>query len=118
MAEPHALGFKLVVTDNRIGQVPAAIHAAVAREIERSARQIEAASKQKCPVLTGTLRRSIHTVLADGGMKATVGPSVDYGIYVELGTRHRGARPYLRPAAELELPLLVDNLKRALGSIG
>ena len=31
---------------------------------------------------------------------AIVGPTVDYGIYVELGTRRMAARPFLGPATE------------------
>jgi HK97 gp10 family phage protein len=36
----------------------------------------------------------------EGDVIATVGPSVDYGAYVELGTGKMAARPYLLPAFE------------------
>ena len=104
----------VVVTKNDISKVPPAVRRIVSDAIERGARLIEATAKGKAPVATGTLRRSIHTVLSNGGLTATVGPSVEYAPYVEFGTRHRGARPFMRPAAELHIPRIVDDVKRAL----
>ena len=92
------------VVSNRIPQLPAAIKQAAAQQVETTARQIEATSKGLAPVRTGTLRRSIHTVLEAGGLRALVGPSVLYGKFVEFGTRRMGARPYMRPAAERHMP--------------
>lgn len=74
--------------------------------------RIEAGAKAKAPVDTGALRNSIYTEC--GGQKsgtpgdnpfpspkgsdAHVGPSVEYGLFVEFGTRHMGAQPFLVPA--------------------
>lgn len=81
---------------------------------------VERLAKQKAPVDTGALRASIYTVMdgedntvpmvpSDEARRvwvpaprdmfvAHVGPSVDYGLYVELGTRYMAAQPYLLPA--------------------
>ena len=77
--------------------------------------QIEALAKMKAPVDTGSLRNSIYTSLKDENnppevatealpnpsneLTAFVGPSVEYGIYQELGTSTMDAQPYLLPAA-------------------
>lgn len=59
---------------------------------------VERKAKQLCPVRTGTLRRSItHEAIKDG---TRVGTNVEYGIYVELGSKRWAGKPFLRPALE------------------
>lgn len=113
-AQPGGMTFRVVVVSNRFDEASAAAVAGVQKIIATQGYQLEAAAKAKAPVLTGTLRRSIHTVLSADRMSAAVGPSVDYGAPVEFGTRHMGARPYLRPAYELIAPKVVDDLKALL----
>jgi HK97 gp10 family phage protein len=105
------------IISNRLPQVPAQVRALLSQEVSKAAFEIEARSKALAPVKTGLLRRSIHTVMAANGQSATVGPSVEYGKFVEFGTRRMGARPYMRPAAEQELPKFVDAVKRALAGL-
>lgn len=107
-------GVTVVVVKNLLPQMPAAIHQGVAREIERGARQIEAGAKQAAPVRTGTLRRSINTQIASGGLSAIVAAGVDYAIYVERGTRRMPARPFLIPSFEREVPRIVNAVKAVL----
>lgn len=104
-------GVTIKVVFNKLPAYTAALHAGAVAEVERSAREIQGAAMARAPVLTGTLRRSIHTVLSGGGLTATVGPSVAYAIFVEKGTRHMPARPYMQPAAELVLPRFTDRMK-------
>lgn len=84
-------------------------------------------AKTKAPVITGTLRSSIHvggyTQLSDdfghnprgadysdlGGKTVTrsgasvqVGTNIEYGPPVEFGTGRRSAKPFLRPAYDEE----------------
>ncbi len=69
------------------------------KRVEMAARLVEADAKRLCPVDTGTLRASIHTVkLADA--KYAVGSNVEYALYQERGTHKMPAQPYLRPALE------------------
>lgn len=101
------------------------LNANVADAIAKTAFSIEARAKIKAPVDTGALRASIYTSLKDGGMgnkamgaaralrpdaltqalpvprdnhTAYVGPSVEYGPSVELGSVRRAGTPYLQPA--------------------
>lgn len=76
-------------------------------------------AKALAPVLTGTLRRSIHTTNGDDrpfmpgvDLVAEVGPSVDYGAYVEFGTANQRAQPYMQPAADKNAPRFVEALRR------
>jgi HK97 gp10 family phage protein len=77
---------------------------ALATAVTAGALVIENAAKQRSPVRTGNLRRSIHTEparAADGkAATARVGTNVEYAPYVEFGTRRMSARPYLRPALD------------------
>lgn len=107
-------GVTIRVVSNRLPQIGAAIRPAVVAEVRRSTFDVEAKAKEKVPVKTGTLRRSIHSVFSNGGLTGIVGPSVLYGKFVEFGTRRMGARPYMRPAAEAVLPKFADAVKRAL----
>jgi HK97 gp10 family phage protein len=103
-----ASGVTVRVVFNHLPRASAGIHQGAVAEVAKAGHAIEAAAKAKAPVLTGTLRRSIHTVISAGGLTATVGPSVSYGPYIEWGTRHMGARSYLRPAAEAVYPRFKD----------
>lgn len=107
-------GVTIRVVSNRFPQLPAQIKAAAVNEVKRSTLEIEAKAKERAAVKTGTLRRSIHSVFENGGLRGLVGPSVLYGKFVEFGTRRMGARPYLRPAAEAVMPNFAARLKTAL----
>lgn len=74
--------------------------------------RIEAGAKARSPIDTGANRASIYTDCGGQqsgepgnapfprprGTDAHVGPSMDYSLFLELGTRYKGARPYLLPA--------------------
>lgn len=77
----------------------------VARAIAKTAHDIEADAKALAPVDTGNLKNSISTDV--NGMSAEVGPTAEYGRYVEEGTSRNGPQPYLRPAFDRRLPALL-----------
>jgi len=110
-------GVTVRIVSNKLPQMPAAIKAICVQEVQKAAFRIEADAKAKVAVKTGTLRRSIHTVISNGGLTGIVGPSVLYGKFVEFGTRRMGARPYMRPAAEKQLPAFAAAIKSALGGL-
>lgn len=74
--------------------------------------RVEGGAKNKVPVDTGALKSSIYTdcggqqsgqpgdtpLPKPQGHDAHVGPSMNYAMHVEFGTRHMGAQPYLIPA--------------------
>lgn len=97
----------------------------VANAVAKAGFAVEARAKIKAPVDTGALRASIYTSLKDGGRgseamseargrnpdvttqalpvprddhTAYVGPSVEYGAAIELGSARRAGTPYLQPA--------------------
>lgn len=76
---------------------------------------IQTGAQNRAPVDTGTLRNSISTELQRGGgtLRGEVGPTANYGAYVENGTSRMRAQPYLRPATDAVLP----GYEAALGQI-
>jgi HK97 gp10 family phage protein len=87
------------LTDNRMRNLPGNLRKAGADLVKRTAAAIEGQAKVLCPVDTGALRNSIM-VTEKGEMSAEVGPHMEYGGYIEWGTVHMAAQPYLTPAAE------------------
>lgn len=69
--------------------------AKTARDIEADAKLIATAKGVKD---TGRLIDSITSDI--DGLKADIGPTVDYGIWNEIGTSRMPARPYMGPAAD------------------
>lgn len=77
---------------------------------------IQTAAVQKAPVLTGTLRRSIHTETAEtsDGAVARIGTDVEYGPAQEFGTSRMSGTPYLRPAFDENKGAALGEIERAL----
>ena len=113
MAAPTP-GVTIRVVSNRLPALPAELRGLVVDQVAASTYEVEAKAKAVVPVRTGTLRRSIHSIFENGGLTGICGPSVDYGQYVEFGTRHIPPRPYMRPAAATVLPKFAEALARLL----
>lgn len=113
----------------------------VAEAVAKTALSVEARAKVKAPVDTGALRSSIYTSLKGGGRynaaraealarrpgvivgelprpqddhTAYVGPSVEYGAAVELGSTRRAGTPYLLPAVRETEREFRENLGKAV----
>lgn len=101
----------------RLGASGLRIGAATAAALRKTAYGIERSAKANAPVDTGALRNSISTSFAgdgrSGAMAAEIGPTVDYGIYVEFGTSRMAGQPFMGPAYDANVP----QLEAALGGI-
>jgi len=81
----------------------------------RGALQIELAAKEMCAVDTGRLRGSITTDKRYiQKFLVMIGTKVDYGPYVEFGTKKMDARPYLFPAFFMFEGEIVKDIKKIL----
>lgn len=127
----NKLGISVRVLSNRLPSMTAGMAEAAQRIVDATAYRIEARAKAAVPVKTGTLRRSIHTLtpstagqvtmappsvsVPQGSLppkgQAYVGVGVNYGRFVEFGTRKMPPRPYLIPALEAEAPRFRDEIK-------
>ncbi len=79
--------------------------------VDEAAQAIRGDAQEGAPIgPTGNLAGGM-TVQKTGHAQRKIGPTVDYGIFVELGTRRMAARPFLRPAFDREVPRLRARLK-------
>lgn len=99
-------------------EVRRAVMAAARGGIDETMARAVVEAKRRVPVLTGTLQGSLQMRPArerGGGVVGLWGSfSVQYAVYVEMGTGRMGARPYLRPAADQEYPGLAGRIQRRL----
>ncbi len=79
-------------------RLQAAQSIAMADAVAAGAQEIQGAARERLPRRSGRLARSVTVETAPDGLAATVGTDMDYGAYLELGTRRMAARPWLHPA--------------------
>lgn len=95
---PKIIGLTKVETSRRLNRCAVALHSEIIRRISTSTR----ASGPSLPGFpphadTGRLRQSIVLQPATpANLVARVGTNLIYGKYLELGTKHVAARPFLR----------------------
>lgn len=111
--------------ESAAGRIGAPLSAA----IRKTAFDIEADAKVLSPVASietsgyvgGNLRNSISTTITGdgrtGSITAEIGPTAEYGGYVEDGTSRMAPQPYLRPAAERHIPRLETVLEKLGGEL-
>ena len=93
--------------------------------VKAGAQKIVNAAKQKVPVRSGTLKRSINietTKQEDTFVEVAIGPNTPYAARIEFGydgktdkrgrTYHQQARPYLRPAFDEQVDAAKDTIKK------
>lgn len=106
-----SLAFHLGSLAPRVGPLASAA-------VRKTAHDIEATAKELCPVDTGNLRNSISTTVTGdgryGAVEAEIGPTADYGAYVEFGTSRQAPAAYMGPALDRH----GYQLDAALGQLG
>lgn len=100
---------------------PAKFRAEARAAMRKTAAGIQGTAQNLAPVDTGALQNSItsdYTESADT-LRIEIGPTVNYGAFVERGTSRNRAQPYLRPAVDRHEPGLLQAFaqlsERALG---
>ncbi len=79
--------------------------------VREAAEQTEADARSHAPYLTGALQRSLHTT--NQGLIADVGSDLDYAPFVEYGTSEMAPQPYLGPAVDKAVSVLVRKIEEA-----
>jgi HK97 gp10 family phage protein len=104
-SEVHALADDLRRAGDEMPGKAEVVVAKVGHDMQATAQEI-------VPVDTGHLKSTISLDLV--GLGFDLGPTAEYGGYVELGTSRMNPEPYLGPAYDAHLP----NLEKALGQVG
>lgn len=107
---------------NNFEEIAKKLRKATSEIVRKTALDIEAGAKLKAPVDTGYLKNSIYASTAQGSdystglpevkpandQEAIVGVGAEYGQYVEYGTVHMAAQPFLTPAVEANRQAFID----------
>ena len=105
----------VTVRQDNTGQAIDGIDSAIGVALEKIGLLAENYAAKKCPVDTGNLRGSITHEVDTSDDAVYIGTNVEYAPYVELGTSHQEAQPFLRPAASEHGAQYRQVLKKALG---
>ena len=111
------MAIRITVQSNRLPAVAAKLPAAANIVLERHGREMEATAKRLVPVDTGALRDSIAWEMT-GETSGQLVAGQEYAGYVEFGTRHAAAQPYIRPAFEQQRPEIEAAFRRIQELIG
>lgn len=79
-------------------------------EVGASALEIQRLAKRDVPVKTGHARNTTIVEFEIGGAAAEIGTVAPYAPYIEFGTKHMAARPYLIPAFDEVEPKFQERL--------
>lgn len=100
---------------NRMNQMAAV---RVEEQVNTSAKAIRKSARARVPVDTGDLKKTISLRRSKDRLSATIGPQKGEwwkGIFVELGTVDKPARPFMHPAWEENKNDYLNGMKKALG---
>ena len=85
---------------------------AVKNIVKQNGAEMQMKMQRNAPVDTGNLKRSVTGSLSDGGMTFTAQPIAEYSGYVEYGTRFMNAKPYVRPAYNVQKEIFKRDLDK------
>ncbi len=84
----------------------------VKRAVTTNGAEMTRNAQRLAPVDTGRLAGSINLSIEDGGMTAVTRDGVDYGKYVDLGTRFMSAQPFMTPSHNLQAKKFKNDLDK------
>lgn len=85
--------------------------------IAKSGFDLKAAMMAEAPVRFGNLRNSVSLDVAQDGLAATVGPTVDYAGWVAYGTSRQRANPYDMRALARVAPSFIAAMEAIGGEV-
>ena len=114
---------KLLHNGSRIRKLRAELRPRVARALSRRTRQAAGIAYQLCPVSDNDEPGHVHTrdtIAVESNARGDVQKLVAGGasLFLEFGTVHMDAQPFLRPAVAEVKPELMKDLRRILRHYG
>lgn len=74
--------------------------------------QMFQSAQKNVPVDTGKLRDSIRLNIDEGGFNVNIKSDADHASYVEYGTRHQHAQPFVGPAFKKQQKKFKEDLNK------
>lgn len=124
-------------TFNKFGDIANVLPGIISQIVRKAALDVQSHAQVNAPVDTGFLKNSIYTVTSESSSYGSVSsptkkdssilPEVEkpeddqtayvavganYGLFVEAGTRHTPAHPYLSPAVEAVRPTFEEAMSK------
>lgn len=87
---------------------------AVRKQVRKSANAIRKGARDRVPVDTGRLQKSIRARYSKDGLTAEIAPRMWHAHFIEFGTVNQPATPYMGPAWEQERPNFVAGIKKGI----
>jgi HK97 gp10 family phage protein len=106
--------FRLEVTRDLLAGLSGRAEERLRQVVQKTAFDVQAGAISDAPVDTGHLKNSIQPPQMVGRLTAVIRVGADYGIYVEMGTIHTAAQPYMTPALERARQPFIQAVTRAL----
>lgn len=103
-----------IIVYNAIPALIAFVEANARVAVKKTADEIVRDAKARAPVRTGYLRSSIHADSVTAGKEATVSADAPYAAFVEYGTRHMSAQPFLGPAVTAHVDEFIEDMGRGM----
>jgi HK97 gp10 family phage protein len=101
------------IRENRFPSIIQGMETKAEAIVAKTAMDLEAHAKSLAPVDTGTLKNSIQASrIGDARWRVVVG--AEYGMYVEWGTVHNAAQPFLQPAINAVTPAFLSAIRTVL----
>lgn len=131
----------IVVVYDLLPEIAAQIDEAASKVVKKTAFDLQAQAQARAPVDTGFLKNSIYVEMQETSTygqvqdpegdqtllpeverphertTAIVAVAANYGVYVEYGTSHAPAQPYLTPAAENVKPEFERAMDKVLAAM-
>lgn len=96
-----------------LGRARGKVAKSVGIVLDKTAASVQRTAQMRAPVDTGNLRNSIG-VSRTGATSREIGPTANYGVFVEFGTSRMGPQPFMGPALESVRP----SFEQAMSEIG
>ena len=97
------MSFKLVGVEAIVGKLRKNVTLTeVKQAVATNGAEMTRNAQRLAPVDTGILKGSINLSIEDGGMTSVTRDGVNYGKYLDLGTRFMSAQPFMTPAHNLQ----------------
>ena len=85
--------------------------------VAKAAYDVEGIAKGFCPVDTGFLRSSIGVDLDMAAASAVIGPTAEYGAFVEFGTGRMAPHAFMGPALDRVSPSFAAAIEQLGGDV-